>query len=211
MSYCPNCGNKLEPGQNFCLNCGQKPSQEKPQKAPTKRPKNKRRLRTSVLVVVLIIVIAAVAIGVIIGLHNPPPPPPIPTQTYPPPTYTYQPPTPTYTYQPSPTYTPSPHTLISNETISAGYHNSYPYTIEAGKSVTISWSASSNVDVYIFTDTDYNYWLQGSYICEASKTSSSGTLSYKVPNTGTYYLVIKNPNTLGFGAAITVSSATASW
>ena len=70
MSYCQNCGNELEPGHNFCSNCGQKPPQEKTQKTQTKRPKNKRWVKISVIITVLIIAIAAVTIGLVIGLGS---------------------------------------------------------------------------------------------------------------------------------------------
>ncbi|MFA5375542.1 MAG: zinc ribbon domain-containing protein [Dehalococcoidia bacterium] len=208
MSYCSKCGNKLEPGQNFCSNCGQKPPQEKTEKTQRTNTKKRNKWILPVTIVLLIIAIGGIAGGVVIGLNsggntssnNNNIYTVYPTDTYQAPTQTYQPP-----------YTPTTHTLMSDQTLSAGSHDPNPYTISAGKTITISWSASSNVDVYIFTDTNYNYWLQGSYICEAAKTASSDSLSYPVANTDTYYLVVKNTNTLGFGAAITVYSATATW
>jgi predicted nucleic acid-binding Zn ribbon protein len=194
MNYCQNCGNKIEPGQNFCSHCGQKPVQEKTERAQRTNTKKRNKWILPVAIVLLIIVIGAIAGGIVIGLNSGGN-----TSS----NNTYQPPT-----QP---YQPTSHTLMSDQTLSAGSHDPNPYTVAAGKTITISWSADGNVDVYIFTDTNYNYWLLGSYICEASTTGSSGTLSYTVVDTDTYYLVVKNPNTLGFGAAITVYSATASW
>jgi len=109
MSYCQNCGNELEPGHNFCSNCGQKPPQEKTEKIRARKPKNKRWIKISVVIAVLIIAIAAVTIGLVIGLgsnnntssNNNNIYTVYPTDTYQPPTQTY----PTYTYQPTPTQT----------------------------------------------------------------------------------------------------------
>ena len=106
MNHCPKCGNKLEPGQNYCSNCGQKPAKEKTEKVRTRRPENNGWVMTFVLIILLIIAIAAVVSGVVIMLNsdnNPiPNPQPSPTST---PTPT---PTPTPTLIPSPTPTPTP-------------------------------------------------------------------------------------------------------
>ena len=201
MNYCPNCGNKIEPNQNYCPNCGQKPAQEKTEEAQRTNTKKKNKWILPVTIVLLIIAIGGIAGGVVIGLNSGGNTSSNYNQAG---TDSTQPP-----YQPP--YTPTSHVLISNQTLSAGYHTNNPFTITAGKTITISWSANGNVDVIIFTDTQYTNWLLGGTACEAIKNDSSGPLSYTTSNTDTYYLVVKNPGMLGFDAAITVYSATASW
>jgi hypothetical protein len=95
---------------------------------------------------------------------------------------------------------------------SAGY-TYHPYTIQAGKTINISWSADGDVNVYIFTETRFGNWVgnsatgDGNYVA-ARTYSSSGTLFYTVADTDTYYLVIKNPSG---DQDVKVYSATASW
>jgi len=207
MNYCPNCGSKLESGHNFCPNCGQKPRQEKVEKTQRKTSSKNNSWVIPVSIVLLIIAIGAIVSGVIIGLQsgddtssnsN--------AGNYYQPTYY-----PTYTYQPpQPTYTPTQHILLSNETILGGYHSHTSYVIPAGKTVTLSWSADGYVSAYILTENQYDYFsFYGFHSSPAAYDSgSSGTLSYYVANTDTYYLVLSNSNLF---QNVKVYSATASW
>jgi predicted nucleic acid-binding Zn ribbon protein len=210
MNYCPNCGKELEPGHVFCPNCGQKPLQQNPKKVQNNKHHGRYWVTISVLIIVLVIAIAAVVSGLVIGLggnnssssnyYQP---------TYP--TYTYQPPTTTYTYQtPTPSYTPTTRTLLSNQTVTSSYHNYNSYVIQAGKTVSLSWSADGSVSVYILTENQYDYFsFWGYHLSPAAyKSGSSGTIVYNVANTDTYYLVIKNPSLF---QNVKVYSATASW
>lgn len=213
MNYCPNCGNKIEPGHNFCSNCGQKPTQEKSQKAPTKKPKNRNWGITAVLVVVLIIAIASVASGVVIWRCNSTPTP-TPYPTNPPPSQpTNLPPTPTHTYQP-PTYTPSHQVSLygPNQVLTSGTYGHQTETIQAGSTLTISWSADASVEIWVITDTQYSDWTTLGWTANyvGYKSGNYGTLTCSIANTDIYYLIISRPGA-GLYSPATVYSATASW
>ena len=206
MNYCPNCGNKLEPGHNFCSNCGQKPTQEKSQKVQRKTTGKRHSWVIPVVIGLLIVAISAIASGVVIGLNsggnnNHYIPPIYPTSTYPPPTQTYQ---------PSPTYTPITHTLMTDHTLFGPSYNYNSFTIQADKTISISWSADGYVQVYVLTQNQYDYFAtwgwQFSPTCYGE--GSSGTKSCPISNTDTYYLVINNPSVV---TGVKVYSATASW
>jgi len=215
MNYCPNCGSKLGPGHNFCPNCGQNPSQESSEK--TQRPNTKKRNNwvLPIIIVILIIAIGGIAAGVVIGLNsggnsssnsnggN----------HYYQPTYTY----PTYTYQPQPTYTPytptQQHVLLSNYTMFGPSNEVFDYTIEAGKTISVSWSADGLIYVWILTETQYDYFINSMWGVtttnyQAFKTGETGNLVYNVTYTDTYYIVIRNTS---YVSGVKVYSATASW
>ncbi|MFA5368140.1 MAG: hypothetical protein WC333_09695, partial [Dehalococcoidia bacterium] len=201
---------ELEPGHVFCPNCGQKPPQQNPKKVQSNKHHGRYWATISVLIIVLVIAIAAVVSGLVIGLGgNNSSSSNYYQSTYP--TYTYQPPIPTYTYQPpTPTYTPTTHTLLSDHTLFGPSYNYDSYYIPAGKTISLSWSADGYVSIYILTETQYSYFSTWGWHSNpaAYDNGNSGTLSYHVSNTDTYYLVINNPSWV---TGIKVYSATASW
>lgn len=118
----------------------------------------------------------------------------------------YQPP-----YQPTPTQQLYQVNLVTPSQILGCTEYTYtPKTIQAGKTISMSWRADGNVNAYIFTETQFGSWKSnfgiGNYA--ASTSGTSGTLSYIVTNTDKYYFVIKNPLC---GQSVKVYSATASW
>ena len=71
-----------------------------------------------------------------------------------------------------------------------------------GSKVQVSFSASGNLDVFIFTKAQY-----GSYVASNGNTTSpnvvhmiqqaNGSMGFTVPSNGNYYLVVKNPGQSG--------------
>lgn len=107
-----------------------------------------------------------------------------------------------------------PYTSMANRELELGstsdytlQANSYYYwgtTIPLGRDVEFSISASDTVNLYVFTETQFNSYKAGqSTPNEKSLIGlSSGKLGYHIASTGTYYFVIYNPHTgfLGIGA-----------
>ncbi len=82
--------------------------------------------------------------------------------------------------------------------------------VEAGRSLTLTWSASGNMDCYIFTKNQYNDFIQSgqpnSYV--AHGTNSQGTITTNTfENSDTYYAVLVNATT-DFGVELKLYQAT---
>jgi hypothetical protein len=81
--------------------------------------------------------------------------------------------------------------------------------VETGRTLSLTWSANSNMDCYIFTNTQYDAFTQsgtpGTYI--AHGTDSQGTISTNTLQSGTYYAVLVNAAT-DFGVEVKLYQAT---
>jgi hypothetical protein len=69
------------------------------------------------------------------------------------------------------------------------------FTLEAGKTLVVSWQTDTSVSVYVMSSSQYSsFRLLGiSFDALARKTTTpSGSLSYQIPNAAKYYVVI-NP------------------
>ena len=83
--------------------------------------------------------------------------------------------------------------------------NQYVYTnsqLTTGMDVQVSWSAADTVDVYVFSSTQYAAYSNSGTTTPniaSAPTAQSGSLSFHVSATDTYYLVIFNPHNGFFG------------
>lgn len=63
--------------------------------------------------------------------------------------------------------------------------------------INVTWSASNTVDVYVFNSTQYSNWVSygavSSNIAKETNAPMSGSLSFSVADSDTYYLVLRNP------------------
>jgi hypothetical protein len=91
---------------------------------------------------------------------------------------------------------------ISDQTIQQGFYVDASSPLSAGQNVSVSWSASNTVEVYVFNSTQYSTYAKSGDASSpvATQNLPSGTFGFQVPATGTYYLVVYNENTEVFGA-----------
>jgi hypothetical protein len=95
--------------------------------------------------------------------------------------------------------------LTSNLVLKPSYYDAHPALLTVGTDVQISWQASENVNIYIFSSTDFDTYAASKGVTTnpnvAMDSGAGGTLAFYVSGTDTYYLVIENPNTgaLGLG------------
>jgi len=106
---------------------------------------------------------------------------------------------------PPPPYNPPPRSQIlysvNNLIISGGHWVTLPSDgafVQAGSTLSLSWSADGYLDVYIFTENQYNNFKRGAFVLywEAHKRGSSGTISANIENGDTYYGVVRNGSLL---------------
>jgi hypothetical protein len=126
-----------------------------------------------------------------------PEPTPPPTQVITPaPTL---PPTEVITPPPTPPPTQAEQTLATayNIVLSGGYSEYLPANgayVQAGKTLTLSWSADGNLEGYIFTQTQFNNFkplgIPSGY--QAYSSGSSQTIYATITNSDTYYGVVTN-------------------
>lgn len=73
--------------------------------------------------------------------------------------------------------------------------------IPGGADVSVSWSASDTVDVYVFDSTQYSVWQSNHGTTSPNMASQpgaqNGTVGFHTSFTDTYYLVVHNPHTCG--------------
>jgi len=206
MGFCSNCGKQIENGAAFCSHCGQKLAQEKTERIRPGNANKRRKIIIPTLVMIFIVAIAATVSGLVIWLTPGPNPTPYPT-------YTYQP-QPTYTYQPTQPSSPSHQVNLvePNHVLNSGSYSYETASIQAGSTVTISWSADANVEIWVITATQYPDWTfmawSANYV--GYKSGNSGILTCHIANTDTYYLIISRPGS-GLYSPATIYSAIASW
>ena len=75
------------------------------------------------------------------------------------------------------------------------HHHWRPYIL-SGRELSVSWSADGAVDVYVLTETQYEYFRVWGFTMRyvAYRQASRGTLFIGVPNSDTYFIVINNPS-----------------
>jgi hypothetical protein len=85
---------------------------------------------------------------------------------------------------------------LNNRSMEGRTRYEWRISIEAGKTVSISWEADGNVNVFVLTETQYDYFTSWGATAryEAFRSARSGTLTYRVENTDTYHLIIQNPS-----------------
>jgi len=116
----------------------------------------------------------------------------VPTSRYtPPPPST--PVTQTWTWQPTP-----------GNTLGGGTYAYFPATgafVQAGHTLTLTWSSDGSLDAFILTQNQYNNfknnfagYVSGSM---ASGSGTNGNLQATIQNSDTYYAIIRNTFTLG--------------
>ena len=86
------------------------------------------------------------------------------------------------------------------ETLQPGYAQVVSSTIPSLASVEINWTTDNPLTLYVFNASEYSTFASSSGATTspniASKTNTgNGTLTFTAPSTGTYYLVVFNPNT----------------
>lgn len=87
---------------------------------------------------------------------------------------------------------------ISSYTLPAGDYTFQSANLPLGSDVLVSWSASDAVDVYAFSSSQFAaYRANGdtSHFMASQNNLKSGTFSFHVSATDTYYLMIHNGNT----------------
>ena len=85
----------------------------------------------------------------------------------------------------------------ANQILNGGGYTALPsggeYT-QAGKTLTLSWSADGNLEGFIFTENQFNDFkplgIPSAY--EAYSKGASGTISWTIQNGDTYYGVVTN-------------------
>ncbi len=85
----------------------------------------------------------------------------------------------------------------ANQILNGGGYTTLPsageYT-QVGRTLTLSWSADGNLEGYIFTENQFNnfkpFGIPSAY--EAYFQGASGTISWHVQNSDTYYGVVTN-------------------
>lgn len=94
--------------------------------------------------------------------------------------------------------TSSPAFGISQVTLGCNEYAHSQMTLTAGQDVQISWSASDTVDVYVFTSTEYQGYVSSGTtspnVWGQDVAPASGSLSFHVLGSGTYYLMMHNPH-----------------
>lgn len=85
---------------------------------------------------------------------------------------------------------------LTDHVLKGGYFHDWTETIQAGKTISISWEADGRLNVWILTQTQYDYFkVWGTtFRYEALKSGRSGTLVHRVSNTDTYHLIVQNPS-----------------
>jgi hypothetical protein len=97
--------------------------------------------------------------------------------------------------------------LTSDIMLKPTYYDAHPALLTVGTDVQISWKASENVNIYIFSSTDFDTYAASNGVTTnhtvATDSGAVGTLAFHISGTDNYYLVIENPNigVLGVGAA----------
>ena len=82
--------------------------------------------------------------------------------------------------------------------------------VEAGRTLSLTWSANTSMDCYIFTETQYNDFIQSGIpkTWMAHGADSQGTITTDVlQNSGKYFGVLIN-NTTSFGVQVKLNQAT---
>ena len=116
---------------------------------------------------------------------NPPTTNPSVTQ---PPTTVYTPPV--TTTPPATTYTGTPNQIFNSASTETVPPNGI--YVQAGHTLTLSWSADGNLTGYVFSSNQYRNW-QSNHISPTFYASGSGStysFSYTVQNSDTYYAVL---------------------
>lgn len=94
---------------------------------------------------------------------------------------------------------------FSSQTLQANHYVYQPEMLTAGQSVSVSWSASNTVDVYVLSSSQYSLYNGGttSNDITGSTGESAGTVSFTAGLDDTYYLVVFNPHNgfLGLGSS----------
>lgn len=96
-----------------------------------------------------------------------------------------------------------------NYQISAGHFAYSNFSLEAGKTLKVTWQTDSEVSIHILSQTQFSTFklLGTTYPTLASKRSTpSGSLSYQIPATATYYVTINDPNAVITGNIVNVGS-----
>jgi hypothetical protein len=88
---------------------------------------------------------------------------------------------------------------VSNVILPIGSYTTLPSNgiyLQAGQLVTVSWSADGNLDIYLFTETEFdNFKLKPYLIPSGYENYFSGkgaTFSTYITNNDTYYIVISH-------------------
>lgn len=88
-----------------------------------------------------------------------------------------------------------------DQIILGGYYASFGGYVEAGNTLSLSWSADSSLDCFILTQNQLNNVknsLSGIIsVWEAYGSGSSGTISAQIQNSDTYYAIVRNTSSLG--------------
>jgi len=102
------------------------------------------------------------------------------------------------------------------EILSGGHHVPLPsngISIDSGKTFQLSWSADGNLDAYIFTQTQFNYWKQwgipSNY--EAYSHGKNGLISANIQHSDKYYAVVSNTPILGPSVKLYQAQAILKW
>ncbi|MGD0477260.1 MAG: hypothetical protein ABSB29_03720 [Nitrososphaerales archaeon] len=75
---------------------------------------------------------------------------------------------------------------------------SQTWALSVGMDLQVFWNASNTVDVYVFNSAQYGNWVNSGTtipnVAEESKAPMSGSLSFQVSGSDTYYIVLRNPH-----------------
>ena len=85
---------------------------------------------------------------------------------------------------------------LSNYMLQGRYFQDWPATIQAGETIDISWEADGSLNVWVLTQSQYDYFkVWGiTFRYDAFQTGRSGSLVHHVGNTDTYHMIIQNPS-----------------
>jgi hypothetical protein len=87
---------------------------------------------------------------------------------------------------------------ISPVTLGCNEYAHSSTTLTVGEDVQISWSASDTIDVYVFISTEYQSYVNSGTtspnVWGESSAPASGSLSFHVSGSDTYYLMMHNPH-----------------
>jgi len=87
---------------------------------------------------------------------------------------------------------------ISQVTLGCNEYAHASTTLTVGEDVQISWSASDTVDVYVFTSTEYQSYVNSGTtspnVWGENSAPASGSLGFHVSGSGRYYLMMHNPH-----------------
>lgn len=92
---------------------------------------------------------------------------------------------------------------LSDQTIQSSTFLQASAVLSAGENVSASWSASNEVAVYIFNSTQYSIYSRsgdGNSSMASETTKLAGTIGFRVPASGTYYLVLYDEDVGVYGA-----------